>query len=680
VPPVDLPATQRPEPVRGPLAPFLANHSGRARFSVEHPRPADLPDEPVLLAGAAEVDLTPPPGLPKAGYSRNARTGTGFRTRLRARVLHLRAGRSSIALVACDLLGGSSVVQHLVAEAVSERTDIPLAGLMIGATHTHAGPGQFLGTDFYNRFASNKPGFDPVWTQHLVDRIAGAVIEAHDSRAPAVLAVGSREVWGLTRNRSLDPHVTNENVTDRRLDPQRKWVSVNPRLHLVRVDRLDGAGEGAERRPLAAMAVFSVHGTGVPQHSDDYNADLWAYVCGELSFGIEERAGSRAVVGAVEGTHADVAPALRPGLAGHLDAKRVGRGIGAEATELWADLEAQLTGSVALGAAFKEIDLDRERSADGAVLAPRAAVGAALVAGAMENLTPVIHRIPPFKAGHPKRARAGDPHAQKWVLGSRWLQPLIVPPRSFPRLLPMQLLRIGGTVVAGLPFEITTETGRRLAAATTEGLGDPGLDVVVSSVANEYTGYAATPEEYTRQFYEGGHTIYGPATQPFLAAQLRRLAGRLATATGGDGATVDDTAPKRSWDLKIHRWWPEAATDGVTRRWEGQATFTDPTAVEEGYWEQTWVDVAPAALAWDRTLVRIEASDDDGEWFPEERRGRPVDDGGWDIGVRCLGPADRGGALYRVRWYDPVHKAGRRHRFVLVADAGRPEVASPAFS
>src|SRR5690606_21971806 len=109
--------------------------------------------------------------------------------------------------------------------------------------------------------------------------------------------------------------------------PQRKWVSVNPRLHLVRVDTVGAAA----RTPLAAMVVFSVHGTGVPQHSEDYNADLWAYVCGELSHRIEERSGTRAVVGAVEGTHADVAPALRPGLAGHLDAKRVGRGIGAEA-------------------------------------------------------------------------------------------------------------------------------------------------------------------------------------------------------------------------------------------------------------------------------------------------------------------------------------------------------------
>ena len=63
-----------------------------------------------------------------------------FRTRLRARVLHLRGGTSSLAIVQCDLLGGSSVLQHLVADQIAAGTDVPISGLMIGATHTHAGP------------------------------------------------------------------------------------------------------------------------------------------------------------------------------------------------------------------------------------------------------------------------------------------------------------------------------------------------------------------------------------------------------------------------------------------------------------------------------------------------------------------------------------------------------------
>lgn len=239
------------EPRRSPLTDLVHRPTRRSRFGVIVRPPAPLPHVDGLLAGAAEVDITPPPGMPKAGYSANAHDGNGFRTRLRARVTHLRCGTSSLALVQLDLLGGSSVLQHLVADAVADRTDIPLAGIWIGATHTHAGPGQFLGTDFYNHHASNRAGFDPAWTDFLVERISAAVIDAHDGRGPATAALGSTEVWGLTRNRSHDPYVHNATVTDKRRDPQRKWVAVNPQLHLLRVDRTLGPDA---RAPLCLLS------------------------------------------------------------------------------------------------------------------------------------------------------------------------------------------------------------------------------------------------------------------------------------------------------------------------------------------------------------------------------------------------------------------------------------------
>ena len=505
-----------------PLLPFAKRKSGRARFTVRPVAPSG-PEAGLhvegLLAGAAEVDITPPPGVPKAGYSRNAHTGTGFRTRLRARILHLRSGDTSLAIVQCDLLGGSAVVHHLVARAVADRTDVPLAGLMIGATHTHGGPGQFLGTRFYNRFASNKTGFDAAWTQQLCERIADGVVEAVETRCPARLAVGSTEVWGLTRNRSLAPHVRNLSVDDDRTAPQRAYVSVNPQLHLIRVDT---AAEDGGYEPLAATVVFSVHGTGVPMQSEEYNADLWAYLVDELAQQIARGHGQRPVVGAIEGTHADVAPALHPGTAGHLEAQRVGRGIGAEAAALYERLEKELTDRVELAAGLREVDLDRSRSIGPVTLPKRPAVGAALLAGAYENETPVVRHIPPFKAGSAKRRGRGAQGA-KWVVGGPF-QRLVLPSSGFPRVLPVQVIRLGRAALVGLPFELTVETGRRIAAAVTDQAGSRGVEqVIVSSVANEYAGYCATPEEYDLQHYEGGHTLYGPQTQPFFAAHVARL-------------------------------------------------------------------------------------------------------------------------------------------------------------
>lgn len=666
------------EMARSPLAPFIDGRTKRSRFGVRPRPPADLPAVEHFLAGAAEVDITPPPGMPKAGYSANAHDGNGFRTRLRARVSHLRSGRSSIALVQLDLLGGSSVIQHLVAEAVADGTDIPLAGIWIGATHTHAGPGQFLGSDFYNQHASNRAGFDPAWTQFLVDRIAAAVVEAHDSRVPARLAVGSTEVWGLTRNRSHDPYVQNDTVTDKRRDPQRKWVAVNPLLHLIRVDRITESG-GSE--PMAAAVVFSIHGTGVSQHAHEYNADVWAYLVGELRHQIEVRHGKRPVVGAMEGTHADVAPALRPGLAGHREAQRIGQGIGAEAADLYDRLGDELVERAALDAGLREVDLDVDREVEGIELPDRPAVGAALVAGASENLTPIIGRIPPFRAGTPKRWGAPNPQGEKWVLGSRWLQPLVTPKKGFPRVLSVQVLRVGDTVLVGLPFEITVESGRRIGQAVAGAVADRAIDrVVVSSVANEYWGYVATAEEYRRQFYEGGHTLYGPDTQRFLTAHARRLAA----ATVGSGVFAD-VLTERSWDLATKRYLPEApipavATGAVERRFVGPATFTDPSAEVDGFWEQKWVDVEPAGLAWHEPLARVESSDDNGgTWRTATEHGRPVDDQGWSIEVSHLGIDDAGHHRYRVRWYEPAHRSGTRHRFVLDDNQGRSELAGDPF-
>lgn len=682
----------------GPLRRFVDQDRGRAKFSVDVPSPTPLPHVDRLLAGAARVDITPPPGMPKAGYSSNAHDGCGFRSRLRASVLHLRSGSSSIALVQCDLLGGSSVVQHLVADAIAGRTDIPLAGLMMGATHTHAGPGQFSGTDFYNRFASNRGGFDPAWTQFLVDRIAGAVIEAYETREPARLAFGSTEVWGSTRNRSLDPHVQNETVLDKRQDPQRKFASINPALQLIRVDSdpgdIDtgdrGRDSSPEPRPIGTAVIFSIHGTGISQHAHEYNADLWAYLVDELGHRIETARGTRGVVGAMEGTHADMAPALHPGRAGHLEARRLGRQIGGEAADLYTRLGAELSGSIDLACGFREVNLEGGASIDGVRLPDRPAVGAALVAGAKENLTPVIHAIPPFKAGFPKPFDVDGPQAQKWVIGSKWLQPLVLPLKAFPRLLPVQVLQVGSTAIVGLPFEVTVESGRRIVAAAEAALpADATIrDVVVSSVANEYCGYVATAEEYSRQYYEGGHTLYGPNTQRFLAAHVAKLIGEVA-AGDSDLPVVSDVARQRAWNLKVHRYLCRPGGAGVGRTALGSPVYVDATGDDDGYWEFRWRDVPPGDLVWHEPMIRVEqrdlhgvdasgAGDAPDGWVPAVHRGRRVDDQGTDVEVRLVG-SDAIGCTYAARWHDPAFKAGRVHRFVVLAGATAPELTSLPF-
>ena len=663
-----------------PLLPLIDGRADEARFTITPPSfDSELPEVGGLLAGASEVDITPPPGMPKAGFSKNARDGNGFRNRLRARVLHLRAGRTSLAIVQLDLLSGSALLQHLVAHAVAGSTDVRLPGLFIGATHTHAGPGQFDASQFYNRFASNRPGFDPAWTQFLADRIAGAVIDAVNSRVPARVGVGRTEVWGLTRNRSLDPHSRNLTVTDKRLDPQRKFAAVNPWLHLVRVD---AEADGGGLRPLAAMTVFSVHGTGISHHCDEYHADLWAYLNHELSRRVEGSTGHRPVIGAIEGTHADCAPAIRFGRAGFIEAERVGRGIGAEAAALYDRMEGELSDRVELAAGIRELDLDDGGDVIGDHRLAPPLLGASQVAGAKENTTPALHLIPPFRAGYPKPFSKRRPHGAKWVLGSRRLQPLILPTQDFPRVLTIQVLRIGDATMVGAPFEITVEAGRRIAEAVDRtgirrsggggGGGGVGGGTIVSSVANGYCGYCTTAEEYSRQYYEGGHNLHGPTTQGWLAAQAARLADEVATAGTG---YVSHLLPERRFSLSARRYLPVPGAGARTpRQVLAPAEFHDGAREDPGRWEFRFTDAPPGDLRWHDPMVRVEREDARFGWAEAE------DDQGVNLGVVHLAEGKPGGGhTYAARWYNPWLGAGRRHRFVILAQGDHAELASDPF-
>ena len=630
------------------------------RFRIAYPPFAtpDLPAVDGLLAGAAEVDITPPPGMPKAGHSKNAQDGTGFRTRLKARVVHLRSGTSSVVLVALDLLAGSAVIQHALARAVHD-TDVPLSGIFLAATHTHAGPGQYSGSAFYNDWASNRPGFDPGYAAFLVARLETAVREAVATRRPATAAIGSTEVWGLTRNRSLGAFVRNDGLADRRTEDQRKYVAIDPRLHLLRLDDEDG--------PLATFTWFSIHGTGISHHDTSYNADVWAYLNGELADRVRAATGRSPVSAAAVASHGDMTPAVRPGMLVYPEAERVGRGIGAAAARLHADLGPALSANFPVRSALRQLDTTEDPVVDGIGLeSPR--IGWAKTAGAAENTTPVLHRIPPFKAGW-GRKRPRGPHAEKRIAGSeRFHGRLVGRPEAFPTVLPIHLLQLGSTAVVGVPFETTVQAGRRIGAAVL-GSSLPVEAAFVSSLVNDHTDYLTTREEYAAQYYEGASVLFGPQQLAWVAGQARKVANDLV-------AGVGSVPRSRSFDFGVHRYLAEPTGLGATRL-PGAVRFVEATPTEDAFWEQTWTDVAPGDLCWHEPLVRVEVSTADG-WQPAGYGGRPVDDQGWHLGVTYLGRKS-GQHSYAARWYAPPLGSQVQHRFVLLANAQQPQIAGPGF-
>ena len=625
--------------------------------------------------GAATVDITPPPGIPKGGYASWARTGAGFRTRLKARAFYLKDGRGSAMLILqVDLHAGSALLREQVAQAVAAVTDIPQHAVCVTCTHTHSGPGQFIESNFYNDFTSNKPGFDPALFAFLSERLIAAALQAWRDRRPGRIATGKREITGFSRNRSWVPHRSNRNVETPRDDIAARFREVNPYLHMLRLDARNAAGE---YQPLAALSSFSIHGTAVPRYETLYNADLWAYLERELEWHMRTQFPLEwaPVHGACQGTHGDVAPAVENGKPGFPEAHRIGQGLANEAIALFDTLAADLRDDLTLGAGLRQVDCYQSPEIAGVRLASRPVVGNSLVAGAYENYTPVLYHAPFFGPGLASARFNAGPHEQGAKRQLGWaLQSTLLEKDQFPHQLLFQTLRIGSFWWLAVPFEVTTEAGRRMQKAVTEAL-PPGVDTCVTSLANGYTGYVTTEEEYARQHYEGGHTLYGPNTNAFIAEHLRELACEVS-----DSDAVFEGPEKWRFELKARRYFPHPESGAITRRQVQAPIWHVANGDEqENYWHFRWIDADPATLGFDNGLLRIEKLDVNGKWQIASSAGRPVDDEGYELAVVALPHKADQEWRYEGRWYSDTNSVTGRYRFRIEAREGQPSLVSSEF-
>jgi neutral ceramidase len=658
------------------------------QISVTQPIPADIEKTGVATAGAISVDVTPPPGMPMGGYSVMANSGKGFRTRLKARVVYLNDGQGhSTALVQTDLTAGSLLVQHKVVEAVAAKTGLKASDIVITASHSHSAPVNHFENDFYNKHMSSGQGLEEEFLNFASQRIADGILKAYEDRRPALVATGRKDIYGYNRNRALDAYILNENISEYSLeDPEAKFKAINPAMFMIRIDVQDDQGS---YKPLAAFSSFSVHATALSVPVEVYNSDLFAYAQKDLEWAIENKYETpwKVVHGLTTGTQGDMAPALPDNgdnTFGHhevnwVEAKNLGQGIGKEAIALFEELGARLTAKVSIATAGRELNIRQSNKIDGIELCEDPAVGAPTAAGAYERRTPFLAAIPFLKGGNiMSRSWVFTDGCQgnKTHLGFKYLQPLLEPKDSFPNTVLFQLIKINDTVVMPLPFEVTTESGRRMAERVSNEFSkaNNGIEHAwIAGNANGYFGYTTTPEEYALQNYEGGHTLYGRYSTPYLTAQLGKLAKDL-----NEQGEVLELLPKWDYELKVNEFFPErVASSGQRMALEQPHVHAAESINEESYIEFEWLDVGASEINLHEPLAKVEVMVD-GQWVAMTNGLEPINDDGYDIEVRLQDDEDQGMAEYQVRWYNPV--AGGQYRFVIAPRSGQEQMVSESFS
>jgi neutral ceramidase len=482
---------------------------------------------PGLRAGAGRADITPPTGYPLLGWARGDARALGQHTRLFARALVLQRGSRRLALVAADL----NMISGGLAEQAARRAGFDPRDVILSASHTHAGPTGYSNFRFKDSaFPTPKAPDsgvsepDPLLYAFLVRRLALVLTRARADLAPAAAGWGRTRLVGVTANRSIEAHLADHGLDLVRgegrpgQDPDGKAHTIDPNVDVLRVDRLSGG----RRVPLGAWSTFANHGTVNRSTFDYYNADHHAAAARVFEAALR-RAGhvppAQPVVNVYGNSDAgDVSAGLTR--FGPAVAEEVGRREAGAMLAAWRQAGARLSRHPRLDRRWTRVCFCGQDTPFGP-LADHAVFGTPYLTGSEEGRGPLFDVTGDIYEGRRLASPAGVQGVKIEARADtdRTLEPTAVP---------LSAARIGDRLVVTLPGEATAELGRRTRAAVLSAARGGAIErVVLAGYANEYASYFTTPEEYRAQHYEGGTTVYGPASGPFLTQSLADLAGRL---------------------------------------------------------------------------------------------------------------------------------------------------------
>jgi len=162
-----------------------------------------------MRVGVAQVDITPPLGLPMDGYMARTGASEAVHDPLLAQVLALDDGSMRVALVTLDVLAVSAGFADPLRRALADLLGTTADAVWIAASHTHAGPAGLQ--DWFP--IGDAPALNTPLTSMIQERIIGAARQAINNLTPAqfVYSAGPVEGIGMDRNQprpAPDPLVT----------------------------------------------------------------------------------------------------------------------------------------------------------------------------------------------------------------------------------------------------------------------------------------------------------------------------------------------------------------------------------------------------------------------------------------------------------------------------------------
>lgn len=453
----------------------------------------------------------------------------------------------------------------------------PEENLVLTCTHTHSGPGGCSQDVLYNVVT---PGFVPEHIEKITEAAVQAMKVARDTALPTVLktAAGRFEPQvPVAWNRSLRAYNSNPEVSP----------LAETQTHLALDRNMSVLGFYREGKLQALISFFGVHATCVGNTNQRYDADNKGYAACHAEKILESDGVSDAVAIFAQATAGDVSPHYHgPGEKNRRRGIRAEQEY--EYARRNGELQSELALAVAreqgeivdgaIDAILSYADFSRQKADPGfcdgnenaftsepchgtaffrgtPVDGPGMPAALGLVSGWVADVVRTYrlsflnseesrtYYRDLYEAQGPKKIllEAG----RKKILGSSiaglplpsFADPLLGELKRqakagavrhsdmVPHVLPLQIVRIGGLALVCCPGEFTTIAGRRLVDVLASRLRPAGVtNTQICTYCNDYMGYVTTAEEYRRQCYEGGHTVYGQWTLAAFQTRFAELA------------------------------------------------------------------------------------------------------------------------------------------------------------
>lgn len=157
-----------------------------------------------ILAGAAQIDITPETPMRLTGYASRTTVSESVAQKLWAKAIAIGSdAEGPSVLITVDLLGIPGFITNRLAERLSTQSAVTRARLAVSATHTHNGPALGgVATNILPDITAEQAADIAAYTAALEDKLLKVALEALADRRPAYLSWAQGEV-GFAINRRV---------------------------------------------------------------------------------------------------------------------------------------------------------------------------------------------------------------------------------------------------------------------------------------------------------------------------------------------------------------------------------------------------------------------------------------------------------------------------------------------